>query len=349
MNHAAYRITDANFNRAREACRLMEEFCRFVLNNKSLTERAKKLRHELSAIIGSIDSDLLLASRDTKGDVGAGETVQNQMERQNLTDCFTAACKRLGEALRVLAEMLQTIDVSKAGQIERLRFEAYELEKDSLLFFNTAERFKPVKLYAIITSDLPTEIIRLTQSCAAGGADCVQLRAKNIDTDVLFAVASEFVGICKEHDVLSIINDRVDIALASDADGVHLGQNDLPIEQVRKLQHRPLVIGCSTHSMAELEKSLEQLPTYVSLGPVFATDTKPDLQPVGLEYVKQATEFLKDTGVSHVAIGGITAENVADVLKAGASTIAVCSAIAKAEDPVSACRDLKQQTVGFQK
>jgi thiamine-phosphate pyrophosphorylase len=154
---------------------------------------------------------------------------------------------------------------------------------------------------------------------------------------------------CKEHNVLAIINDRVDIALASDADGVHLGQNDLPMEQVRKLQHRPLIIGCSTHSMAELEKALEQLPTYVSLGPVFATDTKPDLQPVGLEYVKQATEFLKDTGISGVAIGGIAAENVADVLKAGASTAAVCSAIAKAEDPASACRDLKQQIVSFPK
>jgi thiamine-phosphate pyrophosphorylase len=349
MNHAAYRIIDANFNRAREACRLVEEFCRFVLNSKSLTERAKKLRHELSTTIGSIDSNLLLAGRDTKSDVGAGETVQNQMGRENLIDCFTAACKRLGEALRVLAEILQTIDASRAGKIEQLRFEAYELEKDASLFFNTAERFKPVKLYVIINSDLPAEIIRLTQSCIAGGADCIQLRAKNIDTDTLFAIAGEFVGICKEHNVPAIINDRVDIAAASDADGVHLGQNDLPIEQVRKLQHRPLIIGRSTHCMAELEKALKQLPTYVSLGPVFATDTKADLQPVGLEYVREGTEFLKDTGVRGVAIGGITAKNVADVLKAGASTVAVCSAIAKAEDSTSACRVLKQQIVDFQK
>jgi thiamine-phosphate pyrophosphorylase len=244
MDRVAYRIIDANFNRAREACRLMEEFCRFVLNSKLLTERAKKLRHELAGIISSIDRDLLLTGRDTKGDVGAGETVQNQMVRKSLADCFTAACKRLGESLRVLAEMLQTIDASRAGKIEQLRFEAYELEKDAALFFNTAERFKPVKLYVIITSDLPAEIIRLTQSCVAGGANCIQLRAKNMNTDALFAVADEFVGICKEHDVLTIINDRVDIAMASDADGVHLGQSDLPIEQVRKLQHRPLNIGC---------------------------------------------------------------------------------------------------------
>lgn len=349
MNSTIYRIIDANFNRAREACRLIEEFCRFSLNSRPLTERAKQLRHELAGIINSIGNNLLLAGRDTKGDVGAGRSIQNQMIRENPADCFTAACKRLSEALRVLTEMLQTIDPAKAGRIEQLRFGAYELEKDASLFFDTAERFKPVKLYVIITSDLPAEIICLAQNFIAGGADCIQLRAKNMSTDSLFAVACELVEICKEHNVLTIINDRVDIAVASDADGVHIGQNDLPIEQVRQLQHRPLIIGCSTHSIAELEKTLEQLPSYVSLGPVFATDTKPSLQPAGLEYVKQATELLKDTGVGGVAIGGITTDNVADVLEAGASTIAVCSAITKAEDPTSACRDLKQQIMSFLK
>ncbi|GAI57472.1 unnamed protein product, partial [marine sediment metagenome] len=139
---------------------------------------------------------------------------------------------------------------------------------------------------------------------------------------------------------MSIINDRVDIAVATGADGVHLGQNDLPVDQARKLQLVPLIIGKSTHSLQQLRAACEQLPTYVSLGPVFSTGTKPTAEPVGLGYVKQATEILGRTGIGHVAIGGITLDNVEDVLNAGARAIAVCSAVIEAADPTAACKAL---------
>ena len=153
---------------------------------------------------------------------------------------------------------------------------------------------------------MPADIFALTEKCIAGGADCLQLRAKDIDDDKLFAVADEFVKMCKDAKVLCIINNRADIAVASGADGVHLGQNDLPLEQARKLQMSPLIFGKSTHSPAQLAAAIDELPTYVSLGPVFATPTKPDTKPVGIDYVKQALPILSDTGICHVAIGGIT-------------------------------------------
>jgi len=355
MQRSLYRIIDANFNRAREALRVIEEFCRFALNSAPLTERAKQLRHDLSACLQHLDANRLITSRDSLGDVGIGQTVDSQLPRADLKDCFTANCKRLTEALRVLAEMTQTINPSIAETFERLRFSAYTLEKDVMLFSDTSEKFKAVKLYVIISSNLPADVLSLTHRCIAGGADCIQLRAtcsepvepKDIDDAQLFDLASEFVRICKEGGVLSIINDRVDIAVAAGADGVHLGQDDLPIDPARKLQLTPLIIGKSTHSIEQLRAACRELPTYVSLGPVFSTPTKPTAKPVGLIYVTQAVGILKDTGIGHVAIGGITLENIERVVAAGAEAIAVCSAVTCAADTTAACRALKQKITAF--
>ena len=349
MERAVYRIIDANFNRAREAVRVIEEFCRFALNSGALAERAKQFRHELSAAISKLDDGRLISSRDTLGDVGVGKRVDDQLVRSELRDCLTAGFKRLTEALRVLAETTQTRDRSVAEKIEKMRYAAYTLEKDITLFSDAYEKFRCVKLYIIITSNFPVDIISLACECAAGGADCIQLRAKGIKDDKLFAVSVEFVKICKDAGVLSIINDRADVAVAAGADGVHLGQNDLPIEKARKLQLAPMITGKSTHSLKQLRAACEERPTYAALGPVFATDTKPNVEAVGLDYVRRATEILADTGIANVAVGGITMDNVEDVLKAGATAIAVCAAVTKAGDPAKACRKFKEKITAFKK
>ncbi|MBN1361064.1 MAG: thiamine phosphate synthase [Sedimentisphaerales bacterium] len=357
MEKAAYRIVDANFNRAREALRVMEEYARFVLNCGLLSGRAKQLRHELSTAIAALDAGSLLAARDTLSDVGVGQKVEGQLARATLKDGFTAAAKRLTEALRALAETIQTEDTKTAATIERLRYDAYMLEKDVVLFAEPAEKFQRVRLYVLITSNLPAEVLALASRCAAGGADCIQLRAKDIPDDRLFALAVEFVDICREMGALSIINDRADVAAAAGADGVHLGQNDLPIEQVRRLQLAPLIVGKSTHSLNELERAVPAdlqpahgpavLPTYVSLGSAFATPTKPKIDVAGLDYVRQGLDRLAGAGVDHVAIGGITRDNVEQVLRAGAERVAVCAAVTRAADPAEACRRLKAKITGL--
>jgi len=291
MERVGYRIIDVNFNRAREAARVVEEFCRFGLNSECLTQRAKELRHKLCAAIGALDSGRLIASRDTAADVGIGAKVAEQLARGDVKDCFTAGCKRLTEALRALGEVVQAENPGLAETMEELRFAAYALEKDVVVFAEPAEKFGRVGLYVIISSSLPGEVISLAQKCAAGGADCMQLRAKGIADDTLFALAVEFVGICSEAGVLSIINDRVDIAVAAGADGVHLGQNDLGVDQARRLQLSPLIIGRSTHSLKQLHAACGELATYAALGPVFATATKPGVEAVGLEYVAMRVAF----------------------------------------------------------
>jgi thiamine-phosphate pyrophosphorylase len=343
MERMIYRIIDANFNRAREAARVVEEYCRFAINSESLYKRAKKMRHELSSAVKKLDNDILVSCRDTIGDVGVGKAVESQLYRRELKDCFTAGCKRLTEALRVLAETIQTVNHPVAEAIENLRYDTYTLEKDIVFFSDTQERFKRIGLYVVITSTLPSEIISLTQYCSAGGADCIQLRAKDINDDELFATAVEFVHLCKDNNVVCIINDRVDVAVAAGADGVHLGQNDLPVTQARRLQMAPLIIGKSTHSIEQLEDACNELPTYVGLGPVFATSTKPSAQAVGVGYIKKAKKILDGTGIGHAAIGGINLENIDEVLNAGAECIAVCSAVTQSSNPTDVCKSLKHK------
>jgi thiamine-phosphate pyrophosphorylase len=345
MERAVYRIIDANSNRAREAIRVMEDYCRFALNSTWLSLRAKELRHKLTRAVGKLDSGRLISSRDTLNDVGVGKKIDNQLTRCDLKDCLSAGCKRLTEALRTLAEIAKIHDSSTAKTIEELRYDAYTLEKDIFIFAEPAEKFKKVLLYIVITSDLPAEIISLTYKCATSGADCIQMRAKSMEDDKLFATAVEFARINNDEGVLSVINDRIDVAIAAGADGAHLGQNDLPLDCVRKLQATPLITGKSTHSPDQLRAACQEHPTYVGLGPVFATGTKPAADAIGLEYIRQSKKILADTGISHVAIGGITLENIDDVLDAGAESIAVCAAVTKVADPESVCKAMKAKIV----
>jgi thiamine-phosphate pyrophosphorylase len=231
--------------------------------------------------------------------------------------------------------------------MERLRYAVYTLEKDVVIQSHTFEKFRSVRLYVIVTSDLPAEVIFLVEKCISGGADCIQLRAKDVDDDTRFALAVEFVKICKEAGVVSIINDRIDIAAAAEADGVHLGQNDLPVAQARRLELAPLIIGKSTHSIEQLRAAFDERPTYVALGPVFTTATKPNATAVGLDYVRDGVQILTREGIGHVAVGGIMSGNVDQVLDAGVTCIAVCSAVTHAGDPTAACRELKRKISSY--
>ena len=347
MNQAIYRIIDANFNRAREGLRIAEEFCRFALNNEALSSRCKQARHQLSSAVSKFDTQRLVTARDTENDIGCGMKVAEQMKRGGLEDCVTAGFARTTEALRVLAETAATIDAATANAFERLRYDCYTLEKDIVLFGFGALKFAKVRLYGIINVENCPDAIAIAKTCAENGADCLQLRAKNITDAEFLSLSKRFVDLCKHHSVISIINDRIDIAVAAQADGIHLGQNDLPIEEVRKCQLKPLITGISTHSMAELEKAVEHRPHYVGLGSVFSTNTKQQVDVCGLEYVSEAISFLKDKPVEAVAIGGINLENIEKVLQAGAKRIAVSSCICKAENPAQMCRKLKQKILQF--
>ncbi len=344
MNDILYRIIDANFNRAREALRVMEEYCRFGLNNPVLSGCAKQCRHRLCESMKGIDPKKLLLNRNVDGDVGKELKVDGQLQRQSVEDCFTAASKRASEALRALAESAQTINPTISAAMEEIRFQVYALEKRTVLFADSKQKFQPVRLYVLINATAQTDehkVLGLTKTCIDNGADCLQLRAKNICDSSLLDLAQKFTALCKEAGVISIINDRADIAVLSNADGVHLGQDEIPVSYARQLAKRPLIVGVSTHNLDELRNAIDSGCDYVGVGPAFASPTKPHLNVSGLDYIRQAIKILERAGILHVAIGGINLKNIPALLEIGVHTIAVSSSITDSDNPADDCKALK--------
>ena len=227
-----------------------------------------------------IDPQKRLLNRDVDGDVGKELKVDGQLQRQSVEDCFTAAAKRASEALRALAESIQTIDPTISAVMEQIRFQVYALEKNAVLFACAKRKFQSVRLYVLINATAQTderEILDLAKTCIDNGADCLQLRAKDLRDSSLLDLAQKFTALCKEAGAVSIINDRADIAALSDADGVHLGQDEIPVSCARKLANQPLIVGVSTHNLDELQHAIDSGCDYVGIGPAFASPTKPHL------------------------------------------------------------------------
>ena len=161
---------------------------------------------------------------------------------------------------------------------------------------------------------------------ALGGAKVIQLREKLMTGSQFYEAATDALTVAREHGVKLIINDRVDIALAAGADGVHLGQDDLPPSEARKLLGENKIIGYSTHSLAQALEALSFPIDYLAIGPVFSTSTKADTAPtIGPEGVAEVRRATKD--IPLVAIGGINELNAASLFDAGANSVAVISAL----------------------
>ena len=326
------RILDANFNRAREALRVMEDHARFATNDAALAEALKRLRHGLADAFRLAGLDAAIAMRDTPGDVGTRISTESERERSSTGAVVRAAGKRLSEALRVLEEYGKMVEASFAGEIERLRYRGYALEKRQVRGLAARARFGQVRLYVLVTERLCRgrweDVVR---AAVAGGADCFQLREKGMSDGALLARAREFCRLCRELGVLSVINDRADVAVAVGADGVHVGQDDVDVASVRRIVGAQGIVGVSTHSAEQVAAAVEDCPDYIAVGPMFATAVKPEVAPVGPELLRAARAL---TSLPLVAIGGIEAENVGVLAEAGAATCAaVCSAIIGAENP----------------
>lgn len=179
----------------------------------------------------------------------------------------------------------------------------------------------------------------IVAAAVAGGVTCVQLREKHCGTREFIDEALALRSLLREHDIPLIVNDRLDVALAVEADGVHLGQSDMPIEMARKIAGSSMVIGISAESTDDALRAEQQGADYIGISPVFATPTKTDTTaPLGLGGVNKIRGLVD---IPLVGIGGINRDNAASVIRAGADGIAVVSAIVAADDPTDATRMLK--------
>ena len=206
--------------------------------------------------------------------------------------------------------------------------------------------FKYFSLYAVTDVKDPRRlIIPLIDEALQGGADIIQLRSKVLSDGALFTIGTEVRKLTRRRKKLFFINDRPDLALALNADGIHLGQDDLPISVVRALFtsfRRKVFIGKSTHSLKQALDAEREGADYISVGPIYGTPTKADYKPVGLRLIKRVKEHIF---IPFVCIGGINENNVKDVIRAGAHRIAVVRAIFDAHDPYKAAKTLKKLIV----
>lgn len=339
MSHPALRILDANLNRAREALRVMEEFARFVLDDASLTEAVKKMRHALAAAVPPDLAAAALRHRDIVSDVGREISTPAEFRRRDELSVAVAAGKRLSEALRAIEEYAKPIDASTAQAIERIRYEGYELERRIAIIAGARERLAGLGLYVIITESLcKGDWFATARAALEGGADMIQLREKGLSDRELLDRATRLTTLCHDHGALFIMNDRVDIAAACGADGAHLGQDDLPVTAARKILPDRAIVGVSTHTIAQAREAIDAAPDYVAVGPMFATSTKPQEHVAGPSTLVEARRL---TGIPFVAIGGIGMENVDSVVGAAACIVCVCTAVIARDDPKHAARQLR--------
>ncbi|HYO09762.1 MAG TPA: thiamine phosphate synthase [Tepidisphaeraceae bacterium] len=341
MNGPALRILDANANRAREALRVIEDYARFALDDDALCGSLKQVRHDLATATATLLGDAIL-HRDTPGDVGTAIKTPAEREREDVAHVVVAAGKRLGEALRTIEEYLKALDPARAGRVEDIRYRFYDLEQRIAFTLRAAAgRFAGVRLYVLITESIcKRPWLEVAEAAILGGADCLQLREKNLDAAELLSRARQLVALCRRHGVISIINDRADVALLADADGVHVGQTDLPARDVRKLIGAGKILGVSTHELEQARQAVRDGADYLGVGPFFRSETKTRDFVAGPAYARQVAENLPD--VPAVAIAGINAQNVGEVLATGMKAVAVTAAVAGCENPRAAAERLKK-------
>ncbi len=203
------------------------------------------------------------------------------------------------------------------------------------------EYLKNSRLYAAtdLKDDRP-DVFNQIEQALRGGVDIIQLRAKTLSTASLLGIGKRMRELTRRLDKLFIINDRVDVMLALDADGVHLGQEDLPIDIARKMiGGKDKLIGCSTHNLEQAVRAEREGADYIGFGPIFETPTKPTYRPVGLELIP---EIIKKVSIPVVFIGGIDRSNVIEVIERGAKCVAVVRAVFASPDPFRSARELKQ-------
>ena len=335
------RIIDASANRAREGLRVIEDYVRFALGDPGLTRRVKDVRHRLGEACRSFDPDWLLGGRDTPGDVGTHVSAFDEGERGDARGVLIANYKRAAEALRSLEEYTKLSDQWIAGRFEGLRYDVYILEKQTLAAVAGRRGLGEARLYVLV-GGLPTlgDLTWIVEEAIAGGADAIQYREKGLPDREVLRRARELRIITAKARVPLILNDRPDLARLANADGVHLGQDDVSVRDARRIVGPNALIGVSTHEPSQVEAAIREGANDLGVGPVFPSGTKDFEALAGLAFVQAVAE---STQLPWFAIGGIDLGRIDDVIAAGALRVAVSGAILRADRPRDAARALKDR------
>jgi thiamine-phosphate pyrophosphorylase len=340
-------MIDANLNRSREGLRVLEDVARFLLSDADLSQRLKTLRHDLARQTKSLSVGLL-SGRDAEHDVGRQrwrdrEPIIETASLQGLLDLVAANAKRVEEALRVIEELAKLPEMNSllnSAAFEQTRFALYAVERD--LSSKISRRDKTDRmagLYVILDRQFLAgkDDLEVARQVVDGGADVIQLRDKQSKEGELLLIAQEIKDLCSQAGVLFIVNDYLDLALAVDADGLHIGQDDLPLHVARRELPIDRIIGRSVTTSSQAVKAQNEGADYIAVGSVFPTLTKKEAIVVGVDAVR---ELKRTISTPLVAIGGINESSVAEVVAAGADAVAVVSAVLSERDVKGAVQKL---------
>lgn len=186
----------------------------------------------------------------------------------------------------------------------------------------------------------PPHIVSMTRDLIGGGVDIVQLRAKNLTPQEVETFARAMLPITRDHGVPLVINDHPQVAAVVGSEGVHVGQDDLSVAETRRIVGPACFVGKSTHSVAQARAAMDEAPDYIGFGPLFATGTKPDYVPIGLDEIAQVESFAT---IPVFCIGGVNRERLPQILAAGARRVVIVSAFLLASDVCSEVRTVKEQ------
>jgi len=322
-----YQIIDANLDRAREGLRVLEDWARFGLGKEKYVEKIKNFRQ----ILGKNHLEVYKQSRNHIEDKCKGLTHHEQINRKTPEQIISSNSARVQEALRVIEEFsrMQNHELSKIAS--EIRYEIYTIEIDLLSLSEckkSEEILKENDLYVI--TDQKDNLLEIIEEILIAGVRIIQHRFKTgTDKDHL-KEAIQIKNLCERYNSLFIINDRIDIALASNADGIHLGQDDLDLKTARKLVGHSKIIGVSANNEIDISNALKDGCDYIGIGPVFETATKKDKKPIGIEKIKTLT---KDLNIPWFAIGGINSNNISYLKSNGIKKVALVSQLMNSEDP----------------
>ena len=332
------RILDAAANRAREGLRVIEDYVRFTLDDAHLMRLLKQCRHDLTESLRDAGVTGWVAARDTERDVGTAVSTAAERRRGSPQDVMQASVKRVQEAARSLEEFGKILSPELGERIGQVRYRLYTLEKALLTADSSQRRFAGRDLYLLLTKSLCRQDVEaVVRASLKAGVGVIQIREKSMGDREILEHARRVRQWTREAAAMLIINDRPDLAVLCDADGVHVGQEELPVREVRRIVGLDRVVGVSTHSIEQARRAVLDGADYLGVGPVFPTSTKSFDQFAGLEFVRQAAS---EISLSWYAIGGIDGRNISAVREAGAACAAVSSAICGAEDVETAARTL---------
>uniref|UniRef100_A0A7V0Z5J4 Thiamine-phosphate synthase n=1 Tax=candidate division WOR-3 bacterium TaxID=2052148 RepID=A0A7V0Z5J4_UNCW3 len=314
------RILDVNLNRLTESLKLIEDYARFVMEDLSILENIRKLRKSFLNIKKSLPVKNFILYRHSETDLGR-EPEFDVIPRQAEDDILLANFSRAKESARIIEEILRQKNKIMSRNIKKIRFQIYDLEK--LVLQKHKKRFDP-RLYVIIDEKyidkMPLyEMIKILQD---NGVSMIQLRIKTMSDRRFYYYGKRIRTLITNKELKFIINNRIDIALAVNADGIHLGQEDIPLNYARDILGENFIIGVSAHNLKEALRAQKNGADYLGVGAVFPTKTKQDAQVCGLDLIRKLKNKIN---IPIIAIGGINNRNYKKVLKAGADGIAIAS------------------------